>query len=206
MKNLIFDFDGVLGDTWEVLHDAKCAVEPTLSRAEHEARSNTYFTAPPDHGRAHSKTPEEVKKMYDWNLLFGSKMGELGIPLFNDFIAEIKKIQNARIAIVSTGTQVYVLPAVVETGLNPTHTLAFENHHSKEEKIETVCTDWGVPVSDAYYFTDTLVDVYELRDLLPGDKLIGVAWGFCGVKVLAEELKPEHILQKPADIHTLFQD
>jgi phosphoserine phosphatase len=50
--------------------------------------------------------------------------------------------------------------------------LAFEDHHSKEEKIEQICRDRGVDVSEVYYFTDTKADVYELQDMIAKNKLI----------------------------------
>jgi phosphoglycolate phosphatase-like HAD superfamily hydrolase len=123
-----------------------------------------------------------------------------GFQLFGDFVAEIEKLQDARIAVVSSGSQNYVLPALQKTNLNPTHILAFEDHHSKEEKIELVCRDWGIDVSEAYYFTDTLADIYELRDMIAPDKLIAVSWGYCTKEQLLTELPEENILSKPSDL------
>ena len=94
--------------------------------------------------------------------------------------------------------------ALAKTNINPTHILAFEDHHSKEDKIETICTDWGVTPNDVYYFTDSLADAYELQDFISPEKLIGVAWGFCGREVLLKELKPEYILDTSYDIHRVL--
>jgi len=51
-----------------------------------------------------------------------------------------------------------------------------------------------------YYFTDTLADVYELRELLSPGKLIGVSWGFCSKAQLMTMLDEENILTTPADL------
>lgn len=66
----------------------------------------------------------------------------------------------------SSGSEEYVQPALIRSGLEPTHVLCFEDHHSKEEKIELICKDRGVNIQDVYYITDSLADVYELKDFL----------------------------------------
>ena len=52
------------------------------------------------------------------------------------FIEISENINSKHKAVVSSGSQLYVIPSVAQTNINPTHILAFENHHSKEEKIQ----------------------------------------------------------------------
>ena len=91
-----------------------------------------------------------------------------------------------------------------KTNIKPTHTLTFEDHHTKEQKIETICKDWEVPVESVYYFTDSLADVYELQNFIAPGKLIGVAWGFSGKENLLKELPPTSILNTFTEITTLL--
>lgn len=203
-KNLIFDFDGVLGDTWEVTAPAMVAIKMYPDLATAREGNLAYASKRPNHARGHSMTNEELARAYKKVSDFVHVMHQIGFPLFESFVSEINLIDEKRIAIVSSGSQNYVLPAMAATPLKPTHILAYENHHSKEEKIETICNDWGAEPEEVYYFTDTLADVYELRDMLKEEHLIGVAWGFCGSELLATELKPQYILKEPKDIHKLF--
>lgn len=204
MKYLIFDFDGVIGDTYETTIMAHCRHDSKKTRETAVSEMNTYFHNKPNHTRVHTKTAEEMIAIQNWTTTFGQIMHDIGFSLFNEFVSEIEKIDTPYKAIVSSGSQNYVKPALAATNIRPTHILAFEDHHSKEEKIELVCKDWNVPVSEVYYFTDSLPDIYELQNFIAPEKLIGVSWGFCTSESLAQELDQKHILKAPADIRTLF--
>jgi soluble P-type ATPase len=130
-------------------------------------------------------------------------LNTMNTPLFDDFIEEIRDL-DATIAVASSGGANYVYKQAKKTGLPFTHILAWEDSPSKEEKIELVCKDWGIPISDVIYVTDSLADVYELETLIPRKHIIGCAWGYCGYTVLREELPQEQILRNPKDIHKVL--
>lgn len=163
-----------------------------------------YFNRMPHHTKNHTLTPEQLEAEYTWATEFGAIMHEIGFPLFSEFAAAIENINTPFKAIVSSGSSNYVVPALATTRINPTHTLTFEDHHSKEEKIETICKDWDCTPSDVYYFTDSLADVYELENMITPGKLIGVAWGFSGKENLQKELPVTSILQTPTELPRLF--
>ena len=200
---LIFDFDGVIGDTKKASAQATAIVNG-MSYEDALADNMQYASHKPNHTRSHSLSEEEMKNLYDWTVAFGTFMKESHFPLFTDFVKEIEDINSKHKAVVSSGSQLYVIPSVAQTNINPTHILAFENHHSKEEKIETICRDWGVSIQDVFYFTDTLADVYELKDCIAKDKLIGVSWGYCGKDLLLKELEDKNILNVPSDIKQIL--
>ncbi len=203
-KYLIFDFDGVLGDTWKATVEARFAMGSDKSREVSIANLLQYFDGMPHHSRKVSQTPEERKEALNWTQQFGQKMLMHEFELFHEFIKEIKKYKKAKIAIVSTGSVIYIKPALKKTNLKFTHILTHEDHHSKEEKIERICKDWNVDVKDVFYFTDTKADVYELENLLDRNKIIGCAWGFHGLEKLKEVLPENQILQNFKDIHNYF--
>lgn len=205
MNYLIFDFDGVIGDTYEATISAHGKYGKHASREEAIVEMNSYFNNKPNHTRIHTKTPEEMQAIQTWTTEFGQVMHQIGFPLFTEFVSEIEKIDTPFKAVVSSGSLNYVKPALAGTRIHPTHTLTFENHHSKEEKIELVCADWNIPVSQVYYFTDSLADVYELQNFLAPEKLIGVSWGFCTFEALARELDEKYILKIPTDIHEILK-
>lgn len=203
-KYFIFDFDGVLGDTFEAALAAHVAMghSPDLEAAREAVLK--YAHNKPRHTRDANPSPEVLAEERAWTARFGTAMLQSDWKLFDEFIREVEKIPNTQIAIVSSGSELYVKPASEKTRLNPTHVMAFETSHSKEEKIETICRDWGIDPKQAYYFTDSKADVYELKGMFPEGKLIGCAWGFVGKEALEEVLPRSSVLENYADIHTLF--
>ncbi|MCA9357235.1 HAD hydrolase-like protein [Candidatus Nomurabacteria bacterium] len=202
--NLIFDFDGVIGDTWDSVVVANVKNNNLSGPEEAISGMNKYFSSRPDHAKDTTLSNEVLKERELSTIEFGKILLNEGFDLFNDFVHEIEKISTPNKAIVSRGSIVYIEPALAKTNISPTHILSYENHHSKEEKIEQVCKDWGVKVSEVYYFTDTLSDIYELQNFIAKDKLIGVTWGFCTKEQLLEELSPDHILDTAKDFDKLF--
>ncbi len=201
---LIFDFDGVIGDTREASAHATAIVDGVDYDTAFAANLR-YASHKPNHTRNHALSDADMHKIFVWTQGFGTEMHRRGFPLFTEFVSEIERLPTPFKAVVSSGSQQYVIPALATTAINPTHILAFEDHHSKEEKIELICADWGVAPADVYYFTDTLADVYELKEFITEDKLIGVSWGYCGRDILLQELKPEYILDTPNDLHRVVR-
>ena len=203
-KYFIFDFDGVLGDTWNATVEACFAMGDYPTKEESTARIFKHFDNMPDYSRQISKTSEEEEENLRWIKTFGEKMLDHEIDLFHGFIRELKKYKNTKIAVVSSGAKSYVNPTLKKSGLNFSHVLTFEDHSSKEEKVEKVCRDWGVDIKEVFYFTDTKADVYELEGIMDKTKIIGCAWGFQGLEKLKEVLPERQILKNFRDIHNFF--
>ncbi len=205
-KHLIFDFDGVIGDTY-----ASClktyvslGIAPDIEAAKKKVIE--FFTRHPEnHGRNEDYTPEERQKelVEKWQP-FGTEQLKHGIPLFVEFIKEIKKLKNVKVAVVSAGSGVYVIPAMKESGLKTHEVFCAEESFSKHEKIEMICKDWGIDVKESYYFTDAQSDVFELENELDRKKIIGCAWGYLGYDLLKEVLPESQLLKEFKDIHNLF--
>ncbi len=202
-KYLIFDFDGVIGDTYDICVKSNMMLD-NLTQAEAVEHTIRYFNNKPDHSKGHSLSEEEIKSKLDWIRRYGEIMAKMEYSLFDEFNKAIKNLSNTKIAIISAGSSLYINKRIPETGLNPTHVLTYEDHHSKEEKIEQVCKDWGVSMRDIYYFTDTKADVYELENCLDRKKIIGCAWGYCGYDLLRELLPEEQVLKEANDVNKIF--
>src|SRR3989344_677457 len=125
--------------------------------------------------------------------------------MFDAFIKEINSLKNVKIAVVSSNHSDCVNHGIKKSKLKPTHVLCFDDHHSKEEKIEMIAKKWGVDKKEVYYFTDTKADVYELENFLDRKKIIGCSWGWAGVDKLREVLPENQILKTYKDIHALFE-
>ena len=74
-----------------------------------------------------------------------------------------------------------------------------------KKKLEQICKDWNIDISEAYYFTDTQTDVKELRDIMDPGKIIGCAWGYQGYDKLLEVLPASQILREFSDIHNVIK-
>jgi leucyl-tRNA synthetase/phosphoglycolate phosphatase-like HAD superfamily hydrolase len=203
-KYLIFDFDGVLGDTWDVMNHAKVKMGEASTVEEAGQRALEHFSRKPFDARSENQTPEQRQKRQDWIRTFGNHLVQSEFGLFDVFIKQLKKIKNVKLAVVSSGSAQYILPAIKKSGLKFTHILAHEDHHSKEEKVEKVCRDWGISVKDPYYFTDTKADIYELEGIMGRERIIGCSWGYHGYDGLNELLPDKQILRHFNDIHRLF--
>ncbi len=204
MKYFIFDFDGVLGDTWKAALESHIGVGDIKTPEQALERISAYFSKKPHHSRDSVRSAEQIVLDNEFNTMFGQKMAQSEFPLFTKFIQEIKKYKNTTFAVVSSGSEQYVKPALKKVGMKFTHILSFEDHHSKEEKIETICKDWGVDLKDIYYFTDTKADVYELETILDKTQIVGCSWGYNGYDGLREVLPEKNILKDFTDIHRFF--
>jgi leucyl-tRNA synthetase len=203
-KYLIFDFDGVFGDTEKETVQAIMEISQ-IDETEALKKNFNYLSKKPSYARGAEDS--EIKRIDVWTLKFGEILAKLEPKIFNGFVDEIAKLQNTKIAIVSSGSRAYIAPMIEEIkklGVNPTHVLTYEDHYSKEKKIETICKDWSISEKDIYYFTDSQADIYELENLCDKNKLIGCGWGHMGLQPLLDLLPEKQVLKSFTDINTLF--
>lgn len=204
MNYLIFDFDGVLADTIEQRHRAVQEIE-NQTREEAERGADEYHSNSP-HTRNHTISEVKIKELRDWMKRYGNLQNEYGFELFDDFVNEIASIQNAKFAVVSSGSNIYIIPKLKTIKLKFDYILTFEDHHSKEEKVEQICKNWGISPRDAYYFTDTIGDARELGNIMDKNKIYGCSWGYQEKEKLATVLEESHILNNFSDIRKIFQN
>lgn len=202
MKYLIFDFDGVLADTYDPRMEVLLE-RGDRTKAEILQATDQYFTTSP-HTRDLNLSEKVLLDRKERVIKFGTSLQQKGFNLFNGFIEELKKIQDTKMAVVSSGSSVYINEKLENCGLEFSHILTFEDHHSKEEKVEQICKDWNIPVKDAYFFTDTVSDVNELGNIMDKNKIYGCAWGYQGHEKLATALDDNHILDNFSDIQKIF--
>ena len=202
MKYLIFDFDGVLADTIEQRHRAVQELE-RQTRGEVEQSGDEYANNSP-HTRSSDFSDSQLEEWRIWMKRYGDLQNEYGFELFHKFINEIAGIKDVKLAVVSSGSNVYIIPKLKTIKLIFDHILTFEDHHSKEEKVERICEDWGISVKDAYFFTDTISDVKEVGNIMDKNKIYGCSWGYQGKEKLGTVLDQNHILNDFSDIQKIF--
>lgn len=149
MRHLIFDYDGVIADTWEIGIQAlvDLGICNSLDKAR-EFRIN-HFSHKPLHQRTTETNQVEEKEML---IMRTNQMTEYflkkGYSLFEEFVLELKKVQNAQMAVVSSRSQKSLIPYIQKTNLPFTHVLYLEDSLSKEWKINNVINDWNVRIED----------------------------------------------------------
>jgi phosphoglycolate phosphatase-like HAD superfamily hydrolase len=211
MKHLIFDFDGVLGDTLEVRDKAVMEIDG-LTQEQTTQKFKEFFNRPQFNRdgkyigkKVSKKTTQAQTAQFDptWLTRYSQAVLKHGFNLFDGFIHEIEEIKDAQLAIISTGSREYILPKMENTNLNFSHILDFNDHPSKQVKLEQICADWKIDLKTPFYFTDTQVDVRELEKIMNPKKIIGCAWGYHGFDLLREVLPEKQILRKFSDIHKI---
>jgi len=203
MHYIIFDFDGTLADSWDATVKAHSEMTQRSYNETAEEMLNHRLIKPrytKDRVYTQDETDELMKFRQDEYEL--KEKHEL--KLFKQFIQELHKLQNTKMAVVSTAYQPALDKFCTESGLSFTHVIGFGPNFSKEAKMEEIAEDWKVDLKDIYFVTDTIRDVVEAKEFLDPSKIIGCAWGFHGGDRLLEVLPKEQILHNFEDIHKFF--
>lgn len=204
MHHIILDMDGVLSDSWDDTMDGLQYTDLQGNTREERLRNHEmYCRRRPQHARQSGLTDKKHAWISGGLSVLVNHLNTVKPPLFDSFVVELAKV-DAVMAVASASGISYVNMQAKRTKLPFTHILAWEDSPSKEDKIERICNDWRIPVSEVIYVTDTLADVYELETMMPREHIIGCAWGYCGYAVLREELPKEQVLKKPEDIHDVI--
>ena len=205
MNHIIFDFDGVLARSLEdnTNMNLKFNKFPGMTRTELDQMVIDRFSQP-RHDRSKVISEVERQEILDFSVDIANMTLACENTIFQTFIDSIKKLTDCRFAIVSSGSELYVKKYSSEFGINFDYVLTVEDSLSKEDKVETVCQNWGIEVKECNYITDTVSDVLELREIMDKNKILGVAWGWSGLDRLKKVLPENQILVDQQDILKYF--
>lgn len=205
MQYLIFDFDGVIWDSWDatVLSYMQNHNETDREKVEKYLLTERLVTPRYTKDRVYSDT--ETAELIAYREMEYIAKSKFNPQPFFGFVEELQKVQNVKMAIVSTAYQPLLEEAVSKFGLDGkfSHIFGFGPNFSKEKCVETICEDWQIDLSQVYFFTDTLRDVIEMKNILDHKRIIGCKWGWHGERLL-EELPAEQILENPSDFETFL--
>jgi len=185
MKAVIFDFDGVIHNTFENLYGIYSSINENSSREEYRRlfEGNVFDNL--------AESDEENKRFKDgMNLLYPKLIIDENIK---NYLLNLKN--NHRLFIISSCTEgnlhIYFrnndLPDLFED------ILAEETHKSKVEKFKILFERHNLVRDDCVFITDTLGDIREANKV--GVKTIAVDFGFHSREKLLEG-SPYKIISK----------
>ena len=199
-KYLIFDFDGVIGDTYDLMIETM--MEVLNIQADQAKKLIEQFS----YTNIRTDPSVETKKidLKQVGKIFTEKLISQGY-LFQGFIKEISKLTNLRLAIVTSGWPIGV-HKMLEQAPNLTfdYVLTSQDSPSKIINVKQILSNWQVDSDKVFYFADTVSDISELGEIFANQNMIGCSWGYHGFDILKTVLPDSQILVEPADFARLF--
>jgi phosphoglycolate phosphatase-like HAD superfamily hydrolase len=206
-KYLIFDFDGVLADSHLPTLERIIQSKDNSATNLHEAR--VFLNNMMAYLHEYQLEPKLSEEKYEHYKSFCDNYLEKGVKLFEEFLEELRKIENVKMAIVSSSCEYYIHKTLAKHLKNSYDNInlhfdpifGIETSPSKQTKVKLVCEQWKISPDQALYITDTQTDIRELQDIMGLDRLVGCAWGWHGYDLLRELLPSDQILEEYSEIH-----
>jgi len=195
-KLLIFDFDGVIEDTFEL--GFGFFKEQVLELTHDEYRSwydGNFYTLVKEKG-----VP------LDMNIYYGQYALALKERIISPNIKEIliKLHEQFPLALVSSSHEVALNEYLERNGISGLFDQVWgvKKHASKTEKLKALIAEHKISPKDCWFVTDTVGDLKEAEEV--SIKGIAVSWGFHSDKRL-EQAKPAVVLNFPQELLTYLK-
>lgn len=222
-RHLIFDFDGVLADTFEpyakvvFLYELNSETKGDFEKCKERLSNQEYqfsddellrakkwiwaYSSKPHQLNADPQAQEKnLQKIQSW----GKLLDLIGYEYFDTFIESIKiyKEMGFKISAVSN------TPEEILNRLNKNYPGLFENllgretNISKLEKIKSIADD----LKSVIYITDAPTDVFELKKEIP--IILGAEFGFFNgnLEKLQGVLPNHHLIKDENTLNAFFED
>lgn len=192
IKSIIFDFDGVIHDTFDIGYSLNKKIDPTFTVDDFRSifMGNLY---------EHKKISVDArKKFFDM-----APDAYKGLIIEKEIKEELIKLKNKfKLFIVTSNSESILKSYFDENSLNNLFIdiLGVETHTSKEHKFNIILKKHNLTKNDCIFITDTLGDILEANKL--GIKTIAVDYGFHERKIL-EKGNPSMIISDFKEINRL---
>jgi phosphoglycolate phosphatase-like HAD superfamily hydrolase len=199
---LIFDFDGVIADSLDSMAFGMKRAWPQFMFFPTSFIKKTIinFVDKPVHSRKQDVSEQtKLTILKDYRHIANVLITQGRTKVFEEFVAEIRAFisaNNCKLAIVSSGSEIYLNNVLHSVDLPFEHIYGAETSLSKEHKVEKVCQNWNIDLKQCIYFTDSKTDVIELNHIIDLQQIFGCAWGWQGYKKLNEILPENQILKE----------
>ncbi len=191
-KLLLFDFDGVIVNTFEFCYAIRAQFNPGYSRQEYLDRFK---------GNIYRELATEHPNQPDNETFFRLYEPELQKLSLVPGIAEVirQAAQHATLYIISSTDSEVISRYLTRYGLREYFAaiLGYQASLSKVVKIHQVLGQTGISTQETLFITDTLGDILEAREA--GVESAAVVWGYHGEEVLRSG-QPKYLVQRPGEL------
>jgi phosphoglycolate phosphatase len=202
-KYILFDFDGVIIDSFACAYAVKKMICPNATESQYRKCFDGNIND--DWHKGDIEHDETCRHGLDFSVEY-SPLIEKDAPIFPGMREVIRKLARSYKLIIISSTLTAPIGAILNKfGIASFFTDVFGNdvNPSKVEKIKLVFSKYSIAAEQCVFVTDTLGDMLEASKT--GVKAIGVAWGFQDKATLLRG-KPFKIAKKPTDLAPIVFD
>lgn len=167
---IIFDFDGVIVDSFNITYQINKLARPTLTKERYQSNFNMNIAQVVHEDK-------EVREI-DYFAEYGKRLNKLVIEEdVRDCIARLG--EKYKLFIVSSTTNKIIKDCLRGYGLLDffTEILGFDTETSKIKKFEMIFKNYDIPSEQAVFLTDTSGDINEAQEAGVG-LIIGITGGY----------------------------
>lgn len=186
-KIIIFDFDGVIADSFEIAYEVARLSRPSLTKETYKAKFNGNI--------GDAKHDDKKVKEIDFFFEYGKRFEDLGLDEnIKNYIISLNK--DYRLFIVSSTINSIIKKYLQRHGILDyfTDILGFDIEKSKVKKFKMIFDKYHISPCDVIFITDTLGDINEAR-AAGINIIIGILGGYQDEKTL-----------RGAGIHAIVKD
>ncbi len=205
-KLLIFDYDGVIADTLDILWETFEKVNKKFNFFPYKNKNEFTTIWDGNFFKSISKfriSNSDLAKFYkEWTDL--ALQNNEKVKLFVDFESIVKKLSRDNyLIIISSNDEAVIIDFLKRNELFDYFDLilGMESGKGKKEKLKITLKKFKISEDRTYFITDTIGDLKELKDF--GIKTVVVTWGYHNKRKLEKE-NPDFIVEKPKDLLKLF--
>ncbi|NJL96950.1 HAD family hydrolase [Candidatus Gracilibacteria bacterium] len=189
MKYLIFDFDGVIANTFEAY------VQFYAEQRKISPEKSTKFII---NHVLHNNRPTLIKTVI--KNLYLPKLESVILKRQNtlntDLLNNLRQIKYPKAIVSRNNTKLIKILLSIDQQQLFNYIFGYNNSKSKVAALSYICLQNKVQLDDILFVTDTVGDVIELTGLgtLKKDQILGVTWGFHSRNLLETVLPSAQIM------------
>lgn len=203
IKNIIFDWSGVISDSFE-RHLLVCneifkefgVREITLEELRENWRQpymlfyNKYLP---------NITIEEENKSYERNIVKHPNVKPVSGMV--DLLKKLKD-KDIKMVVLSSDSNKTLLPEIVNFGLSDYFLDVVSNSHDKSKEIKELMEKNNFKLEETIFIGDSNHEIEVGKEI--GIKTCAVTWGFCTKEIL-QSLNPDFLIEKVEDLEKILE-
>ncbi|MBI2612391.1 HAD family hydrolase [Candidatus Kaiserbacteria bacterium] len=203
-KYVLFDFDGVIADSYAVAWSTAKKLCARLTDGEYRSlfEGNVYETHDALLSEPHGP---ECSHDLDWFSIFTPAFEEQA-TLFAGMREVIENLSHTYVLVIVSSTLTSPIQGFLEKhhiGRYFSEVMGADVHTGKREKIHMIFEKYDITAPLCVFITDTLGDMHEAK--AAGVGAIGVSWGFHPRETL-QKGEPFRIVDRPKEIPAAVSD